>query len=238
MTVDSSPVYTPLHPTFVAEVSNVDLTQPTPELVAEIRKGLAKYGVLVFRQTGLDDDSHVAFARKFGELDDVTPYNKLGRINRLKYDELFDVSNVDGEGGIIQPGSMRWVLGKGNQVGQHACGLTQIFHVDSSFNPRRAGLSMLLAHELPPRGNGGDTEFADTRTAYDDLDEETKERVKDYVLWHSQHHSRRRASPGHPMLEEERVGMDSSEADLSSCLNRIPSASTSLCRRTRRRAAL
>lgn len=65
---------------------------------------------------------------------------------------------------------------------------------------------MLLAHELPPPGTGGDTEFADTRTAYDDLDEETKKKIGEYVLWHSQHHSRRRASPGHPMLEEERVG--------------------------------
>lgn len=129
-TVGQSPIniqYKPLHPTFVAEASNVDLTQPTAELVHEIKKGLAKvrlplhpavaaalalhasdaspyldshttckrrakqltqqYGVLVFRQTGLTDDTHVALSRLFGELDDVTPYNKLGRINRLKYDE-------------------------------------------------------------------------------------------------------------------------------------------------------
>jgi alpha-ketoglutarate-dependent 2,4-dichlorophenoxyacetate dioxygenase len=123
--------YKPLHPTFVAEASGVDLTQPTPEVVSEIKAGLAKvcvssasncpcfrrramtvscarplhpcsvvrhwkvyraiadgqYGVLVFRQTGLTDDSHVALSRLFGQLDDVTPYNKLGRINRLKYDE-------------------------------------------------------------------------------------------------------------------------------------------------------
>lgn len=79
------------------------------------------------------------------------------------------------------------------------------FHVDSAFNPRRAGISLLLSHQLPPKGTGGDTEFADTRTAYDDLDGETKERVKDYVLWHSQHHSRRRANPGNPLLEEPKV---------------------------------
>lgn len=46
-----------------------------------------QYGVLVFRNTGLDDETHVALSKMFGELDDVTPYNKLGRINRLKYDE-------------------------------------------------------------------------------------------------------------------------------------------------------
>lgn len=46
-----------------------------------------QYGVLVCRQTGLDDHRHVALSKLFGELDDVTPYNKLGRINRLAYDE-------------------------------------------------------------------------------------------------------------------------------------------------------
>lgn len=44
MTVSTSatPVYKSLHPTFVAEVSNVDLTKPTTELVDEIKRGLAK----------------------------------------------------------------------------------------------------------------------------------------------------------------------------------------------------
>jgi alpha-ketoglutarate-dependent 2,4-dichlorophenoxyacetate dioxygenase len=52
-----------------------------------VSTGNTQYGVLVCRNTGLDDDTHVAVSRMLGELDDVTPYNKLGRINRLKYDE-------------------------------------------------------------------------------------------------------------------------------------------------------
>lgn len=59
--------------------------------------------MLVFRNTGLDDTRHVAFGRLFGELDDVTPYNQAGRKNRLPYDELFDVSNVSPEGGVLAP---------------------------------------------------------------------------------------------------------------------------------------
>ncbi|TXT04385.1 hypothetical protein VHUM_04152 [Vanrija humicola] len=169
--------------------------------MAALKDALATHGVLVFRQTGLDDDSHVALSRAFGELDDVTPYNKLGRINRLKYDELFDVSNVDADGNIVQPDTQRYVLSKGNTL----------FHVDSAFNPRRAGYSLLLAHQLPPKGMGGETEFCDTRAAYDDLDPAVKDRVKDYVLWHSQHHSRRRASPGHPLLDEERFHPETHE---------------------------
>lgn len=73
-----------------------------------------------------------------------------------------------------------------------------MFHVDSSFNPRRAGYSLLLAHELPPAGTvGGQTAFADTRTAYDDLSSEMKERLSknNYIACHSTYHSRKLASP-------------------------------------------
>jgi hypothetical protein len=34
--------YTPLHPTFIAEVHGADLTKPTQELVDELKAGLAK----------------------------------------------------------------------------------------------------------------------------------------------------------------------------------------------------
>lgn len=72
-----------------------------------------------------------------------------------------------------------------------------LFHVDSSFNPRRAGYSLLLAHELPPVGTGGETEFADVRTAFDELPAELQEelRERDYITAHSLWHSRKVASP-------------------------------------------
>jgi alpha-ketoglutarate-dependent 2,4-dichlorophenoxyacetate dioxygenase len=69
--------------------------------------------------------------------------------------------------------------------------------VDSSFNPRRAGYSLLLAHELPPEGTGGHTAFADTRTAFDDLSSDLKNKLlkEDYIAHHSLHHSRKLAAP-------------------------------------------
>ena len=72
-----------------------------------------------------------------------------------------------------------------------------LFHVDSSFNPRRAGYSLLLAHELPPSGMGGHTAFADTRTAFETLDFDLKKKLldNDYVACHSMHHSRKLAAP-------------------------------------------
>jgi alpha-ketoglutarate-dependent 2,4-dichlorophenoxyacetate dioxygenase len=162
------------------------------QTVDEIRAGLATYGVLVFRQAQLDDARHVAFAAQLGELDDSTPYIKAGRKHRLApYTELFDVSNLDDDGNVVSTDSLRFQLGLGNGL----------FHVDSAFNPRRAGHSILRAHQLPPKGTGGATAFADTRTAYADLDDNTKKRIKNYVVNHSLWHSRRLAAPDCKFLQ-------------------------------------
>jgi len=75
------------------------------------------------------------------------------------------------------------------------------FHADSAFNPRRAGISLLLAHELPPPGTGGATEFADSRAAFDNLSDEQKDKYKDYVVMNSQLQCRRAANPGNPLLQ-------------------------------------
>jgi alpha-ketoglutarate-dependent 2,4-dichlorophenoxyacetate dioxygenase len=77
--------------------------------------------VVVFRRTKLDDQSHIAFARRFGELDDVKPYLAAGRKNRLLYDELFDVSNVEDDGSLVDPNGPR---GQANKVRPLFCSIT------------------------------------------------------------------------------------------------------------------
>lgn len=56
---------------------------------------------------------------------------------------------------------------------------------------------MLRAHELPPPGTGGNTEYADTRQAFDELPSDWKKELfeKDYVAAHSLWYSRKLASP-------------------------------------------
>ncbi|KAL4782356.1 hypothetical protein BJX76DRAFT_332980 [Aspergillus varians] len=177
-----------LHPTFGAEILGVDFSKPVEnDVFQEIMAAIVKYGVCVFRNAQLDDQRHVEFAAKFGELDDVTPYVSGSRPHRLPFVELFDVGNIDLDGSVFALDNIRQAFNKGNSL----------FHVDSSFNPRRAGYSLLRAHELPPNGTGGNTEFADTRTAFNDLPEDLKKRLleKDYVAAHSLWHSRKVASP-------------------------------------------
>ena len=73
----------------------------------------------------------------------------------------------------------------------------QLFHTDSSYNFRRASFSLLRAVELPPKGTGGHTEFADSRTAFVDLpDALKKDLVKNnYVGCHTLAQSRKLGSP-------------------------------------------
>ncbi|WPH01853.1 Clavaminate synthase-like protein [Acrodontium crateriforme] len=179
---------TKLHPSFAAQVKGVDFSKPIPsDIFKEIHKAITKYGVVKFPKTGLDDAGHVAFAAHFGELDDVTPYTKLGKKHRLPFVELFDISNLLDDGSIAPLDSHRAAMNKGNSL----------FHVDSSFNPRRAGYSLLRAHTLPPPGTGGATEYADTRAAFEDLPDDLKRELKerDYVACHSLYHSRKTAAP-------------------------------------------
>ncbi|KAG0646824.1 Alpha-ketoglutarate-dependent 2 [Hyphodiscus hymeniophilus] len=64
-----------------------------------------------------------------------------------------------------------------------------------SLNPRRPRFSMLRAHELPPQGTGGQTEYSNSRAAHDDLSDEMKEKIKDLVGCNSIYHNRKMANP-------------------------------------------
>ncbi|GKT51155.1 alpha-ketoglutarate-dependent 2,4-dichlorophenoxyacetate dioxygenase [Colletotrichum spaethianum] len=179
----------PLHSTFAAEVRGVDFSKPlTNDVLQEIRDAISKvnphYGVLVFPATGLDDERHVAFASRFGELE---RRKDTGAPSRMSLPELTDQGNIDGNGNVISSKDPRAQISKGNTL----------FHVDSSFNSQRASYSILLAHEIPPSDGGGNTDFADTRAAWDDLPESWKQELlkEDYVAGHSFWHSRKKACP-------------------------------------------
>jgi alpha-ketoglutarate-dependent 2,4-dichlorophenoxyacetate dioxygenase len=208
-------------PTFAAEVEGVDFSKEIPqEVFDEIVKAITKvsqcsdltytsltisqYGVLVFRDTGLDDTRHVEFSKRFGDLDDIKPYLTNGRKAKYPYYELFEAGNLDDEGKPLAIDSQRSHYNKVRSLFQFCPLLTDmksqgngLWHVDSSFNPRRASYSILLAHIIPPAGTGGETGFADTRTAFEDLPSDLKEELlsNDYIAAHSLFHSRKLGSP-------------------------------------------
>ena len=97
---------------------------------------------------------------------------------RIQNRNIFDVSNLDEHGRILQLDDQRRAYRDGNQL----------WHTDSSFRQKSATWSMLHARIIPP--DGADTEFADTRAAYDALPEATKAKLEGLIAEHSIWHSR------------------------------------------------
>lgn len=98
----------------------VSIHAPLLALTSDLRKcSQIQFGVVVCRNTGLTDEAHIKFSAYFGELDDVKPYQKAGRLHRLAYPELFDAGNIDPETGDVAPLTAAQVVG--NKVGTRFC---------------------------------------------------------------------------------------------------------------------
>jgi alpha-ketoglutarate-dependent 2,4-dichlorophenoxyacetate dioxygenase len=107
--------FVPLHKTFAAEVRGVDFSKPVPREVAdELIRAADKYGVLVFRKTGLTDEAHIQFSKWFGDLDDISGYIAPGvkMSRRTRFLELFDASNMDADERVLQEHEKRFQYNK------------------------------------------------------------------------------------------------------------------------------
>ena len=166
---------TPLSPRFGAEISGVDISKPLdPETVQALIAEQDRWGVTVYRDTGLDDDAQVRFAKYFGHLESLPPRDGRARIY------LFNAGNLRPDGQINwEESAMRYRKGD------------MLWHTDSSFMDLRTSYSMLRAVEVP--ASGGPTCFADGRWAYDDLPQDVKDKIEDLECEHSLWWSRKQA---------------------------------------------
>ncbi|MBN8832368.1 MAG: TauD/TfdA family dioxygenase [Sphingomonadales bacterium] len=177
---------TPITPRFGAEISGVDISKPLDE--ATIKELIAlqdKWGVTVYRNTGLDDEGQIRFAKYFGHLESLPPREGRPRIY------LFNAGNLNAQGEINwDPSATTYRKGD------------QIWHTDSSFMDLRTSYSMLRAVEVP--ASGGPTEFCDARTAYDDLPQDVKDKIENLECEHSLLWSRKQggADITREMIEE------------------------------------
>jgi alpha-ketoglutarate-dependent 2,4-dichlorophenoxyacetate dioxygenase len=168
-----------LHPLFVGEVSGIDITQPlTPDQAAAIESGMDRYAVLVFHDQRFTDDQQVAFSRNFGEIERAVGSNVTADKDRRLPPEIADVSNLDKNHQPLARDDRRRMFNLGNQL----------WHSDSSFRAVPAKFSLLSGRAVTD--HGGNTEFADMRAAYDDLDDRTKAEIEDLVCEHSLIYSR------------------------------------------------
>ena len=169
---------TPLHPHFVGEVTGLDLRDATDAAhLAEVTAAMDTYGALVFRDQSLDDAAQIRFSEMFGPLETTRRAHRPGHKLRLDI-HVSDISNLDETGEILEATDYRQMSSLANRL----------WHTDSSFKRVPARYSILSARKLP--SEGGDTEFADMRAAYDDLSDTRKKEIEDYVCEHSIMNSR------------------------------------------------
>jgi alpha-ketoglutarate-dependent 2,4-dichlorophenoxyacetate dioxygenase len=168
-----------LTPVFAGEVSGVDTTQPlSAEDVAAIETGMDRYAVLVFQDQHLTDAQQQAFSRNFGALEHTAGGNITKGQDRRLDPYMADVSNLDKDHRPLARDDRKRMFNLGNRL----------WHSDSSFRAVPAKYSLLSGRIVV--ANGGRTEFADMRAAYDALDTATKAEIEDLVCEHSLIYSR------------------------------------------------
>ena len=177
---------TKLHPLFCAEIGGVDTGRPMGDATfAAIRAALDEHSVLVFRDQSLDDEKQIAFSRRFG------PLEIAGKSNPGVGTPFARQSNVDiATGGVIPPEDRRMIYQKGNYL----------WHTDSSFKPVPSLCSLLSARIVPPEG--GNTEFATMRAAYEALPDNIMRKVEGLVAEHSLVYSRSTVTPDGALSDE------------------------------------
>lgn len=153
--------YELIKPKIGARILNPKEELLSGDLSAEIKELLEDRGVLVFPKVSFTDEEQVAFTNSVG-----------GNAQEVRGESVFKISldrSVNREAVEYLKGSLFW-------------------HVDGTMNTVPIRGSVLSSKVLPTWG--GNTEFANCYAAYDDLPEETKDRIDNlrvvHSMWHSQ----------------------------------------------------
>jgi alpha-ketoglutarate-dependent 2,4-dichlorophenoxyacetate dioxygenase len=169
---------TPLTPVFAGRMTGIDVRRPlTPDEVKAVDAGMDTCAVLVLPGQDITDEQQIAFTRNFGPLQNGA--NATLKRPELRLDPAFaDVSNIDKDGQMLARDDRRRMASLGNRL----------WHSDASFRVIPARYSLLSGRIVVT--DGGNTEFADMRAAYDALDARTKAEIEDLICEHSQIFSR------------------------------------------------
>lgn len=162
-----------LSETVGAEIIGISARQLARDdsIAAAILKALEANGVLVLRGIHLDPESQVAFGRRLGGVDFEEGYHPVKGISRVTLDPL---KRPTAE---YMRGTFVWHIDGCTPLGEEY--------------PQKA--TILSAHAVAD--SGGETEFASTYMAFDELSEEDKRRLEGLRVWHSLEASMRLVIP-------------------------------------------
>ena len=139
-----------------AEISGLDLKDSSEENWNVINQLLLEHKVLFFRNQNISAEEQINFAKRFGPLEKHV-YVK----GRNQYPEIIRIIKKPDE-------KQQW---------------GETWHTDVSYNPKPTKVIILRSIKIPPVG--GDTMFSNMELAYETLDNDLKEKIKDKKAVHS-----------------------------------------------------
>ncbi len=155
---------TPTGATLGAVVTNLRLDDLDDEAWYAVETAFHKYAVLIFPAQALDETAQQNFAQRFGEL----------IIEALRFSSEKEDGTLRSESDPVMK------LYRGNED----------WHTDSSFQRISAKVSLLSAVKVPK--SGGQTQWADMRSAFDRLDHNTRRKISRMNARHSLYHSQQK----------------------------------------------
>jgi taurine dioxygenase len=151
-----------------AEIRGVDLTKPVDDATfAEIERAYYDQSVIVFRNQHISEEQHIAFSRRFGNLE---VHVSGARYLHPRHPEVRINSNI---------------IENGKPIGATDAG--QYWHTDLSYMAEPSKCSLLYAVEVPVKDGKplGDTQFVSVTAAYDALAPDMKKRLESLRAVHS-----------------------------------------------------
>lgn len=145
-----------------AEILGVNLSQPLGDnIFGAVEDAFNEHGVIFFRKQSITPDDLLAFTRRFGDLQ----LNIFGEEHGL-----------DAHPGVVVISN---VVEDGRDIGVKRAGAR--WHSDMCYTAQPPRGTILCAREVPQQDGLtlGDTCFAATHTAYDDLPDSMKDRLAD-----------------------------------------------------------
>jgi len=152
----------PVTPHIGAEIEGIDLgARLSDDTIEEIREALLRYKVLFFRDQDITTEQHIAFGRRFGELE-IHPMSR-----QQEHPEIFHLRPPSGDGSMY--------------MGKRRYGADE-WHSDVTWREIPSFGSILRGREIPEVG--GDTMWADLTAAYEGLSPAMKEWVCSLTALH------------------------------------------------------